>query len=221
MRSLPGIALVTSLLAACGAPASRPTSTLPGASGAGPATGAFAEADVTAPPYGDAELQRTLSGEYVAAAAAERQVTELETAGAVDATDERLRTARRDLAVRRRLIATLESCRATRQACPPLLDEQPFVFDPDASPAVPPPLTAPLRFDVDTWRQIARELHGRACACRTGACVDGIGAAIEQLEPRPRPEVAGDELASGALTHARECLLVLRGKRRLAAAPAE
>ena len=213
MTSLPGIALVTSLLVGCGAPASRPASRAPDASGAGLATGAFADDDVTTPDYGDAGLQRTLSGEYVAAAASERHVTELETAGADDASDERLRTARRDLAVRRRFIAALESCRASRRACPPQLDEQPFVFDPDARPAVPPLLTAPLRFDVDAWRQVARELHDRACACRTGACVDGISAAIEQLEHRPSPEVAGDEQASGAITHARECLLVLRGRR--------
>ena len=71
----------------------------------------------------------------------------------------------------------------------------------------------PLRFDLESWQKVAAELHGRACACRTIACVDSMGVAIDQLEPRPMPEVRGDEVASQSITRARECLFRLRGKK--------
>jgi len=83
-------------------------------------------------------------------------------------------------------------------------------------------VTATLRFDLESWRALAAELHGRACACRTLACVDSVGVAIDQLETRPMPQVASDDAAATAITRARECLFRLRGKSamRTAAAPA-
>jgi hypothetical protein len=53
---------------------------------------------------------------------------------------------------------------------------------------------------------VAAELHGRACACRTTACVATMNDAIDRLEPRPMQDVRGDETASLSLTRARECL---------------
>ena len=49
---------------------------------------------------------------------------------------------------------------------------------------------------------------------RTLACVDSLGVAIDELEPRPMPEVQGDEAATASLTRARGCLFRLRGKTR-------
>ena len=71
---------------------------------------------------------------------------------------------------------------------------------------------SPLPFDEESWRKFAAELHGRACACRTIAYVDGVGVAIDQLEPRPMLQVQGDEAASLSITRALECLYRLRGK---------
>ena len=73
-------------------------------------------------------------------------------------------------------------------------------------------LRSRLRFDLDSWRKLATELHGRACACRTIACVDSIDVAINELELRPMPVVQGDEMATESITRARQCLFRLRGK---------
>jgi hypothetical protein len=129
--------------------------------------------------------------------------------------EDQLRVAAADLAVRRRFIATLEVCEAAGRWCPPRLDDPPWAFDPDPDRGRPgdPPLTASLRYDLDSWRQIAAELHGRACACRTIACVDSVGVAIDELEPRPMPAVQGDDQAAAAITRGRECLFRLRGKK--------
>jgi hypothetical protein len=160
--------------------------------------------------------------------------------GAINpALEDQLRVVTADLAVRRRFIATLEVCEAAGRWCPPRLDDPPWAFDPDPDPGQPvdptggvaprpageagrvptphlasldPPLTASLRYDLDSWRQIASELHGRACACRTIACVDSVGVAIDVLEPRPMPAVQGDDQAAAAITRSRECLFRLRGK---------
>ncbi|NVB84776.1 MAG: hypothetical protein HOV81_40780 [Kofleriaceae bacterium] len=175
--------------------------------------------DVEAPPpYGKAELQKALIAERGAEATAERQVTELEAAGDYD----QVRTANEDLAVRRRFIASLEVCEAMGKYCPPRLDDPAWTLavDSDADPK----LDVPLRFDVDSWQKVAAEMHGRACACRTLACVDSIGATIDRLETRPMRDVQGDEKASEAITKARDCLFRLRGKRglpRLEAAAAD
>jgi len=124
-------------------------------------------------------------------------------------------TAAADLAVRRRFIASLESCQASRHRCPPRLDDPKWTWDPMAPGVDPakPPLDAPLRFDLDDWRTIADELHGRACACRTLACIDSLDVTIQLLEARPMPDVEGDQAASASITGARECLFRLRGKR--------
>jgi len=170
----------------------------------------FADEDHHVPSYGKPELQRALIAERAREASAERRVAELEAKDADVATDDRLRVALADLAVQRRFIATLESCESTSRHCPPRLDDPPWTFDPDSTAA--PPLTATLRFDVESWRIVATELHGRACACRTIACIESLGVAIDQLEIRPMPEVQGDEAATHAVTRARECLFRLRGK---------
>src|SRR5688572_25792406 len=133
---------------------------------AGPAS-EFAEEDRHVPAYSTTELQRALERERGAEASAERQVADLE---ARDAPYDQVRVARADLAVRRRFIAALEACEKSGRWCPPRLDDPPWAFDPDPPSPVAPPVTSPLRFDVDSWRTLAFELHGRACACRTIAC---------------------------------------------------
>lgn len=172
--------------------------------------GAFADEQLFQPSYSKADLQKALIAERGAEATAERVLGELE---AKDASEDRLRVARADLAVRRRFIQSLEACEASGHACPPRLDDPPWAFDPDPDSPVAPKIDTPLRFDVETWQKIAREMHGRACACRTISCVDSVGVAIDQLEARPMPEVQGDYGASESLMWARECLFRLRGKK--------
>jgi hypothetical protein len=173
---------------------------------------ALADEDHDKPSYGAPELQRALIADRGAEATGERMVAELEARASSPAVDDQLRVAVADLAVRRRFIATLEACEATGRWCPPRLDEPAWAFDPDPDAPVSPPMTAALRFDLHGWRDLAVELHGRACACRTLACVDSVGVAIDQLEARPVPDVQGDEAASRSITRARECLFRLRGK---------
>jgi len=173
---------------------------------------ALAEDDRYRPSYGKAELSRALVSERGAEAAAERQVSELEARPADPATDDQLRVALADLAVRRRFRVTLEACEAAGAWCPPRLDDPAWTFDPDGDRPGEPPVTATLRFDLESWRTLAAELHGRACACRTQACVDSVGAAIDQLELRPMPAVREDDAAAASVTRARECLFRLRGK---------
>lgn len=169
------------------------------------------------PSYGKGELQRALERERGAEATAERVLAELE--ASERATDDQRRVAAADLGVRRRFIAALETCERTGADCPPRLDEPPWSYDPDPPAPIAPPVTANLRFDLASWRTLAAELHGRACACRTLACVDSLGVAIDQLEPRPMPDVQGDEVASLSITRARTCLFRLRGKQHRHRAP--
>lgn len=188
---------------------------------------ALADEDADRPGYDKAEIRRALISERAAEATLERRVGEIEARladppapGAINpALEDQLRVAAADLAVRRRFIATLEVCEAAGRWCPPRLDDPPWAFDPDPDPGRPgdPPLTASLRYDLDSWRQIVAELHGRACACRTIACVDSVGVAIDELEPRPMPAVQGDDQAAAAITRARECLFRLRGKKAIPA----
>jgi hypothetical protein len=200
------LGLIAAFLAACGGGSARtPHGTDPGA----PATGDFAEEDRYVPSYSKSDLQRALEKERGAEASAERLVADLE---ATDATDDRRRVAAADLAVRRNFIASLEACESSGRQCPPRLDDPPWAFDPDPGGELAPPITATLRFDLGSWRTLTAELHGRACACRTISCVDSVGVAIDQLEPRPMPDVQGDEEASRSLTRARECLFRLRGR---------
>jgi hypothetical protein len=171
----------------------------------------LADEDSYKPSYGKPELQRALIAERGAEATGERRVAELEARQADAAVDDQLRVAVADLAVRRRFIASLEACEARGRWCPPRLDDPPWGFDPDER-RIDPPMTAALHFDLEGWRGLAAELHGRSCACRTIACIDSVGVAIDQLERRVLPEVEGDEVASLAITRARECLFRLRGK---------
>jgi hypothetical protein len=188
----------------------------------------LADEDRYQPAYGRPELQKALIAERGAEATLEHRVGEIEAQlasppapGATNpALEDQLRVAAADLAVRRRFIATLEACEATGRWCPPRLDDPPWGFDPDADPPADPPVTATLRFDVASWRAIADELHGRACACRTLTCVDSVGVAIDQLEPRPMPAVGSDDAAATAITRARECLFRLRGKSAMRATAA-
>ncbi|TMQ09163.1 MAG: hypothetical protein E6J90_01190 [Deltaproteobacteria bacterium] len=183
----------------------------------------LADEDSDKPSYGKAELDRALIAERGAEATLERRVAELEArSDAGPVLDDQLRIAIADLAVRRRFIATLEVCETTGRRCPPRLDDPPWAYDPDPDQPGDPPLASSLRFDLDSWRTIAAELHGRACACRTITCVDSVGVAIDELEPRPMPAVQGDEQAATDVTRARECLFRLRGKApiRPAVAPA-
>ena len=176
----------------------------------------LADEDRFVPTYGKAELSRALIAERGAEATGERQVRDLEAlvaAGSTQAGSDRLRVALSDLAVRRRFIATLESCEAEGAWCPPRLDDPPWNFDPDPDAGKPPPLEAPLRFDAASRRTVAAELHGRAGACRTQGCSDSKDVAIETLEKRPMPVVQGDDVASLSVTRARECLFRLRGKK--------
>jgi len=176
-----------------------------------PVLGQLADEEQYKPSYGKPELQRALISERGVEATGERLISELE---ASTGSDDRLRVAVADLAIRRRFIASLEACERSGQACPPRLDDPTWAFDPDpdGGPQAPK-IDAPLRFDLESWQKVAAELHGRACACRTIACVDSMGVAIDQLESRPMPEVQGDEVASQSITRARECLFRLRGKK--------
>jgi hypothetical protein len=188
----------------------------------------FAEDDRDRPAYGKPELQNALIAERGIEATLERRVAELEASEPETgsppgdpAAGDKLRVAIADLAVRRRFIATLEVCETAGRWCPPRIDDPPGAFDLDPDRPADPPVTATLRFDLASWRSLAAELHGRACACRTLACVDSVGVAIDQLETRPMPEVQSDDAAATAITRARECLFRLRGKTAIGvAAPA-
>ncbi|HEX5061148.1 MAG TPA: hypothetical protein VFV99_17400 [Kofleriaceae bacterium] len=160
------------------------------------------------PTYDKSDLHNALITERTAASSAEQRVHDLEDKGDYD----QVQTANADLAVRQRFIASLEACETLGQTCPPRLDEPAWTYDVEAD--VDPKLDAPLRFDVTSWQKVSAELAGRACACRTIACVDSMFAAIDRLEKRPMPEVQSDEAASSSVTQARECLYRLRGLRR-------
>jgi hypothetical protein len=203
-------------LAGCtGAAAQRP----PPAEPEDPPHSVLADEDTFKPAYSKAELQKALIAERGAEASAERRVADLDSRPSDPATSDQLRVATADLAVRRRFIAALEACDTGGRLCPPRLDDPPWGFDPDSETGAPPPMTAALRFDLDGWRTLAAELHGRACACRTLACVDSVGVAIDQLEALPKPAIEGDETATTSTTRARECLFRLRGKSLLRATP--
>jgi len=190
------------VLIACGHPAPA----VHGVGDPGLETGSvLAPDEADPPPYSKAEVDKALVAERASVATAERALADLDASG-----DDAAAFARADLDVRRRFVAMLESCQAEGRACPPRLDDPPWTFDIAAD--VDPRLDAPLAFDLAGWRAIAAELHGRACACRTHACVDSLDVAITRLEPRPAREVRGDEPASASLTRARECLFRLRGR---------
>jgi len=193
------------MIAACsrGLPPGR----TPGAGEQGIETrGAFPEdEDAVAPSYARGELEKALASEHSALEADEKHVTEV-----ADNSDA-LAKALADLEVRRRFVASLEECRASGRFCPPRLDDPPWSYDVESAAA--PKLETPLRFDLEDWRKMTDELHGRACACRTIACVDGISVAIDTLSKRPMPDVESDEAATVSVTKARECLFRLRGRR--------
>jgi len=169
----------------------------------------LADFDDVAPSYTKAELDTALAAERTTLAARERAAADLAAKDDVDA--DALRVALADLAIERRFVASLEACAATNRWCPPRLDDPPWSYD-VANEAAKLPLDAQLRFDRDDWRKITAELFGRACACRTLACVDSLGTAIDRLELRPMPDIRDDDTAAAAIVHARECLHRLRGK---------
>lgn len=183
-----------------------PPSRAPGAGDQGIVThAAFPDdEDAVAPSYGKSELERALASERAALDAAEKHAVE------VEGDSEALRVALADLAVRRRFVASLEDCQANGRHCPPRLDDPPWSYDVDS--AALPKLDNALRFDLEDWRKVADELHGRACACRTLVCIDSLAVAIDVLEKRPMPEVEADDAASVSIVKARECLFRLRGR---------
>ncbi|MEO8703590.1 MAG: hypothetical protein ABI867_26310 [Kofleriaceae bacterium] len=205
MRPLWG---VIAFLAACGG--NPPHQRMPdGPNGSG---GELADEDRFVPTYAKPDLQRALIAERGLEATGEKTVAELDAKASDTASQDRLRVAVADLGVRRRFIRALEVCEASGRWCPPRLDEPAWNYDYDGDRIEAPPVDATLRFDLDSWRTLTGELHGRACACRTMLCVDSVGVAIDRLEKKPMPDVQGDELASLAITRARECLFRLRGK---------
>jgi hypothetical protein len=170
-------------------------------------TGGLADDDIYKPSYDKSAVTEALARERAAEAAGEQRVRELEDKGDYD----QLRIAAADLGVRRRFIASLAACEANGMTCPPRLDDPAWSFDIEAD--VDPKLDIKLRFDLDTWRNVSAELHGRACACRTLSCVDSMFVAIDRLETRPMPDVQADDAASVSIMRARECLYRLRGLR--------
>jgi hypothetical protein len=118
-----------------------------------------------------------------------------------------------DLAIRRRFIHILELCESAGRMCPPRLDEPPWTLAVDSEED--PKLDVPLRFDLASWQKVTAELHGRACACRTLACIDSMDATLARLEQRPVDDVQADETALVSVTRARDCLFRLRGKKKL------
>jgi len=166
--------------------------------------------DLYKPSYLKADLDKAIAGEQAKVASLEHQAAAAEAASGDD-----LHVILGDLAVRRRFVDSLEACAANGRDCPPRLDEPAWSFEPDSD--AKPPLDSSLRFDRADWIKLATELHGRACACRTVACLDSFTALIDQLESQPTHDVQGDETAAQSIVWARECLFRLRGKR--AAAP--
>jgi hypothetical protein len=158
--------------------------------------------------YTKADLEKALIAERAAEATGEKAVMDADFKG----DDDGKRAAAADLAVRRRFIASLETCQSVGHQCPPRLDDPAWTYD--ASSDADPKLETPLRFDLDDWQKVTAELRGRACACRTAACVASLDAAIDTLEARPMKEVRADEAASASVTHARECLTRLAGRSR-------
>ena len=169
------------------------------------------------PTYSKGELETALIAERGKEARDVQRLADLQAQADRDPTisPNTPRLAEADLAVRRRFLVTLETCQASGVACPPRLDEPAWSWDYDPGPGSlpkPPPLDAPLRYDLESWHQVTAELHGRACACRALACVDGVGVALDQLEGKPTRSVQDDDAAIASITAARECLFRLRGK---------
>jgi hypothetical protein len=170
--------------------------------------------DEPPPPYERAELAKALAAEREELARADEQVRDVE--GKV--TEEgHLGVVLANAAVRRRFVRMLELCDTTKRMCPPRLDERPWSYAVDSD--TDPPLDTLMRFDLESWRKVAAELHGRACTCRTIDCIDSAEAAIARLEVRPMPDVQADEEASTSITRARDCLMRLRGRKALPAVP--
>jgi hypothetical protein len=164
------------------------------------------EATEVQPTYGKQELERVLAEERQAHVAAQAVLDGLmgQRGKAVEIS---LRLA--DLGVQARFLETLESCKARGVWCPPKLGMTWTIRD---GVDVPVSLDSDVRFDLTSWRKLTTELWARSCDCRSMTCVDAMTVTIDALEPRPTPEVQGDEEASAALTAARTCLWRLRGK---------
>jgi hypothetical protein len=189
-------------LAACGAP----TQSGLAPQVEDPHTQLAADDDIH-PGYSNPDLEKALIAERGAEATNERRVADAEAKGDSDA----LVVATADLHVRQRFIKSLETCQQSGHLCPPRLDDPAWKYD-YATDGAKPTLDTVLRFDLADWRAMTTELHGRACACRTIACVESMDVALNDLETHPTEDVRADEQAITELTHARECLFRLRGK---------
>jgi hypothetical protein len=206
----PALAVAGCLTACGGTPGRAPATPAPDSP-----HGDFAD-EIIKPAYGKADLDAAIASERGKQATLEQQIATLE---AVPTADDQLRSALGDLAVRKRFIATLEACASIGRDCPPRLDDPAWSYDPETESKVP--LDTALRFDLEDWQKVTGELHGRACACRTVACVDGIERAIAVLETQPTRDVQDDDVAALAIVQARECLARLRGRRPIAKPDAE
>jgi hypothetical protein len=164
------------------------------------------EATEVVPTYGKHELERVIGEERQAHAAAQSVLASL-----MDQRGKAVEIALRlaDLGVQERYLETLESCKARGVWCPPKLG---MAWTIREGVDVPVSLDTEVRFDLQTWRAVTAELWARGCDCRSMTCVDAMTQTIDALEPRPTPEVQGDQEASAALTAARTCLWRLRGK---------
>jgi len=197
-------------LIACGGPGTyRPP---PAIDNGDSSHAAFSPDDLYKPTYNRADLDRALATETSRASALAQQVATLQASADATTDDPAYRTALADLDVRRRFITALEACSSSGRDCPPRLDEPAWKYEPDADS--PPPLDASVRFDREDWIKLTSELHARACACRTIACVDSFDALIDRLEVQPTRDVQGDETATQSIVWARECLFRLRGGKK-------
>jgi hypothetical protein len=196
------------LMAACSGSGGTPAPHRSGDTGITTHEG-LAAADDYQPTYSKTDLENALIAERAAESTVEKSVMDADFKG----DDEAKLAASADLAVRRRFIASLEECQASGHGCPPRLDDPAWTYDPSSD--ADPKLDTPVRFDREDLQRVAAELHGRACACRTKACVESMDAAIDKLETRPMQDVRGDEAASQSLTRARECLTRLAGRARV------
>ncbi len=175
----------------------------------------LADDDEYKPPTARPRLDRALITERGLEAAAERIMGELEAAGNI----EKLEAARGDLAVRRRFIATLEACAASKRKCPPRRADPPFALVIDGR-ATPPPArhSAALRSRglAEGHRWSCTVARVRAARWRA-SMVSKV--AIAQLETQPAdPRCRATTSRPSPVRHAHASACFASGARRARAA---